>query len=279
MTDDAPYPDETWRYGGSRLRFRGPAVDVDAPHVAVVGSGEVAGRYADAPLTAHMAEALGLPVANLGVHNGGLDAALRDDALMEALPRASLRVVQAMGAHAMSNRLYTVHPRRNDRVLCHSDRMRALWPEVDFTDFTFVRHMLLDLLAKDADRFEAVAEELRAAWTARMDKLSRRLDGPTLLLVIADAGTDALGPEPLFVPDAAVASVADAFAGVVRVDVRGLRGDVSGLEEMDIPEGHEDAAARALPPLAHERVARALVEAAMPLLAGVERDVPDAAVA
>ena len=270
MTDDILDPDErtdeTWRYGGSRLRFRSPAVDAGAPHVAVLGSSEVAGRYVDAPLTAHAAEALGLPVANLGVHNGGIDAFLGDEPLLAALKTATITVIHAMGAHAMSNRLYSVHPRRNDRVLCQSDRMRALWPEVDFTDYSFVRHMLIDLRARDAARFQEVALELRTAWEARMGRLLSEIGGTCVLMTVSDTMRTGLGADPLFVGPGALAAIGTRVAATCEVDVTGLRGDPSGMEEMRFSPDDRAAAMEALPPVAHERMAQALVRTVAPLL-------------
>ena len=266
MTREMPHEPPEWRYGESRLTFRGPPVDPDAPHIAVLGSDEVAGRYVPTPMTVHMAEALGVPVANLGVHSGGIDAILGDEGVLDTLARATAAAVQAMPAHMMSNRLYTVHPRRNDRIVAASSRMRALWPEIDFTDYSFVRHMLGALHAQDPVRFAAVAEELATAWTARMAKLVAALPERRVLAVLTDPGSPSFGCEPLFVTDAAVGAVAASFDAVVPVDMTGLRGHPSGLEEMTFDVDEAAAARSALPPEGHERAAAALVAAVAPLL-------------
>lgn len=268
MTDETQHDPTEWRYGDSRIAFRGPAVDPAAPHVAVVGSDEVAGRYVDMPMTAHVAEALGCPVANLGVHCGSLDALLRDEGALRALGGADVAVVQAMPAHMVSNRLYSVHPRRNDRVLEISRRMTALWPDVDFTDFVFVRHMLVTLRDRDPMRFAAVSDELETAWRARMPKLIAALPERRILVALRDADADPLGPQPLFVPQAAADEVAASFDAAVAVDLSGLRGHPSGLEEMVFEPEAAAAARLALPPEGHERAAAAIVGALAPLLAG-----------
>ncbi len=57
-----------------------------------------------------------------------------------------MTVIQVMGAHNMSNRFYAVHPRRNDRFLRASlGCCKTIYPEVDFTEFNFTRHMLTAL--------------------------------------------------------------------------------------------------------------------------------------
>ena len=255
------------RYGASTLPFRGPAVDRSAPHLVMIGSSEVVGRYVRSPMHAEVAEALGLPVANLGVQNAGLDAFVDDDALLADAGAATLAVLQVTSATNLSNRLYTVHPRRNDRVLSQSDRMRALFPEVDFSEFVFTRHMLIALRDRDPARFETVVAEMGTAWTARMHLVLRRLACPAVLLRIDGVGNDALGPDPLFVTDAMVEAAALHARGVVRVDVAGLADD-DQLPEMAFEPAEIDAARAALPPVAHERVAAAVVRAVAPMLEG-----------
>ena len=246
------------RYGDSRLAFRGPAVDLDQPHVAILGSSEVLGRYAPRPMHMHLSEALGVPVANLGVQNAGVDVFVQDDVLLEEVNRAEVAVVQVMGAHNLSNRLYSVHPRRNDRFLRHSDKMRALYPDVDFSDFVFTRHMLGVLSAHDAERFAVVAEELRTAWVARMRLLMESLTCPTVLLWIEGSGEDALGCDPLYVtPEMmeAARAMAHAFA---HADVTAMA-DGTQLDEMVFDPAEIESARMALPPVAHEAVAAQLV--------------------
>ena len=73
-----------------------------------------------------------------------------------------------MGAQNMSNRFYQVHPRRNDRLTRVSTVMQAIFPEVDFSEFCFTRHLLTRLAEVAPERFPILREELQAAWTARM---------------------------------------------------------------------------------------------------------------
>ena len=85
-----------------------------------------------------------------------------------------MTVVQVMGAQNLTNRFYTVHPRRNDRFLRAAPDLQALYPEVDFTEFHFTRHLLRTLRWSSADRFEVVAEELRAVWVAPDGRIAAR---------------------------------------------------------------------------------------------------------
>ena len=66
------------RYGNSRLMFRGPRRDLDAPYAVVLGGTEVYGKFVPRPFLDLLEERLGRPVVNLGCVNAGLDAFLND---------------------------------------------------------------------------------------------------------------------------------------------------------------------------------------------------------
>jgi hypothetical protein len=152
------------QYAGCPIRFRGPKVDLSAPYVAVLGSSEVYGRYVIEPFSALLMQHFRVPFANFGLHNAGLDAFVRDEALLQFASDAPVVVLQAMGAHNMSNRFYSVHPRRNDRFLRHSRAMQRVFNRVDFSDFVFTRHMLLELRKSGAEPFEALLAEMEEAF-------------------------------------------------------------------------------------------------------------------
>jgi len=173
------------RYGTSKLLFRGPCRELDRPYCAVLGGTETYGKFVPQPFPALVEKAGGIRMVNLGCMNAGLDVFVNDPAVLEIAARSRVTVVQIVGAQNLTNRFYTVHPRRNDRFLYASPMLRGIFRDVEFTDFHFTRHMLQTLQAVSAERFEVVAEELRAAWVARMIVLLERLPGKTLLLWMA----------------------------------------------------------------------------------------------
>jgi hypothetical protein len=128
------------------------------------------------------AQAVGVEHRNLGIHNAGLDVMLHEPAVLAACRAARMTVLQVVDAMNMSNRLYRVHPRRNDRFIGASDLLEVLYPEVDFSQFHFTRHMLATLQATSEERFLVVEQELRSAWTARMRLLVERIGSPVTLL-------------------------------------------------------------------------------------------------
>lgn len=170
------------RYGRSRLLFRGPRRDLSGDHVAFLGGTETYGKFLRDPFPALVEAALGVPSVNFGCVQAGPDAYLNDPATLDLTCRAAVTVVQVTGALNLSNRLYAVHPRRNDRFLRASPALQALYPEVDFTEFAFTRHLTRSLADVSPDRFGLVVAELQAAWVARMVTLLDRLSRPVVLL-------------------------------------------------------------------------------------------------
>ena len=170
------------RHGASRLMFRGPPRRADGRHVAALGGTATFGRHVARPWTEMAEEALGLDVVNLGYPAAGVEMFLADPDLLSAARRSRAVVIEAMDAVCLSNRFYTVHRWRNDRFLSPSPILRKMCPRLDWTEFTFVRHMLQAVGAAHPDAFAIVREELRTAWLARMRRLVGLIEGPVVLL-------------------------------------------------------------------------------------------------
>lgn len=181
------------RYGKSRIMFRGPRRDLERPYVAILGGTETYGKFVPEPYPALVESLTGLRVVNLGFINAGIDVYLKDPDVLAVAAKSRVAVIQIVGAQNMTNRFYAVHPRRNDRFLHASPLLRTIFREVDFTEFNFTRHMLQTLQAVSVDKFEVLAEELRAAWVARMKALLAALPGKTVLLWIGASPPPAPG--------------------------------------------------------------------------------------
>jgi len=201
------------RYGMSRILFRGPRRRLDKPYIAFVGGTETFGKFIDRPFPALVEKAIGRTCVNFGTVNGGVDAFVNDPTIMAACHDADLTVVQVMGANFLSNRFYSVHPRRNDRFLRASTVLQAIYSDVDFADFTFTRHMLGTLLALSPERFDIVVSELREAWVARMKNMLGQIGPSAILLWFArqeltddhwNTGAHPLQADPLFITKAMI---------------------------------------------------------------------------
>jgi hypothetical protein len=176
----------TCTYGASRLLFRGPKRDTDRTFVAVLGGSETYGRCVRHPFPDMLEKEIGLPVANFGQQNAGPDVFLNDPALLQICAQASVTVVQLLGAQNISNRFYTVHPRRNDRFLAAKPALRALYPKIDFTEFHFTRHLLHALQHMGPEAFRTVVAALQADWTAHMKTLLGQIGNRAILLWLSD---------------------------------------------------------------------------------------------
>ncbi len=253
-------------YGESKLQFRGPKQPLKGDFIAFLGGTETFGKFIPVPFPYLVQKALKRQCVNFGQVNAGIDVYLDDPAVLAACRRARHTVVQVMGANNLSNRYYSVHPRRNDRFLKASALMQSLFRDVDFTEFHFTRHMLGAVAQAAPERFQLIVDEVQQAWLARMELLINKLDGRVILLWFADHSPDdaALGTQcrddPFAVTRWMIERLAPKVEDVVEVAAsaaalaRGPEGMVFG--PMDAP-----AARGMLGPAAHKEAARALVRA------------------
>ncbi|MEL7181342.1 MAG: DUF6473 family protein [Pseudomonadota bacterium] len=170
------------RYGASRMLFRGPRKRLDLPYIAFIGGTETYGKFIEKPFPSLVEKAMRQTCVNFGCVNGGIDAFVNDPTVMGICSEADLTVVQVMGANYLSNRFYSVHPRRNDRFLRASTVLQAIYQDVDFSEFSFTRHMLGALHTKSIERFDTVVNELREAWMARMRNMLGQIGENVILL-------------------------------------------------------------------------------------------------
>ncbi|MBL4626939.1 MAG: hypothetical protein JKY00_02675 [Roseicyclus sp.] len=248
---------------GSVLRFRGPLATKSGPAVVCIGGSETFGRFVDAPFPTQLDAALPMPVLNLGVINAGLDVISNDPAITAALGNADAVILQITSAHNMTNRFYTVHPRRNDRFVSASTMLRTIYPQVDFTEFHFTRHLLKHLRSASEDRFEIIRTELEAAWVARMRKFLSQIVAPVHLLWLSNRAPDApedanLMQDPLFVTPAML-ELAKADAATLTIAATGGGDGASDLKGKYFGP-KEEAVARLLPgPKLHNWAAEELL--------------------
>ncbi|MDG1520595.1 MAG: DUF6473 family protein [Yoonia sp.] len=220
------------RYGLSRIMFRGPKRTMNAPYLAFIGVTETYGKFIDRPYSALMEKELGKPCVNLGCVNGSVDAFVNDSMIMAACNKADLTVVQIMRANFLSNRFYSVHPRRNDRFLRASTVLQAIYNDVDFSDFTYTRAMLGKLHSLSPEWFDIVVAELREAWVARMKNMLGQIGPNAVLFWFApqpmtddpwDVMPNPLQTDPLFITK----SMIDDLRPLVRDVVQAIPTDVA----------------------------------------------------
>lgn len=206
------------RYGLSKVPFRGPRRRTDGRYVAFLGGAETFGQDGQPPFPDLIEEALGEVCVNLGSPKAGPDLFVQDTAVRALVHDASAVVIQILGATNLSNRYYRVHPRRNDRFVAPNEALRALYPEVDFTEIAFTGHLVARLREVDPLRFIEVRKVLQATWLRRMTGLIAEARGPVHLLwlgqrQIGDPAVD--GAAPVFITGTMIDTLKSLVAGVI----------------------------------------------------------------
>lgn len=216
-------------YGLSKIPFRGPRRPTDGRFVACLGGSDTFGRYIAKPFPDLLDAALDEVCVNLGCQSAGPDAFLQDPALQSLCHDAVATVIQIFGASNLTNPYYRVHPRRNDRFIAPTDRLTALYPEIDFAEIAFTGHLIAKMRMIDEERFAVVRTTLEATWRARMKDLIAQSNGPVMLLWLAMRAPEDpcnLGPsEPTF---------------ITRAMVESLRGDVADIIEVVAQSGQTE---------------------------------------
>ena len=230
-------------YDGCRLSFRGPPAPMNDQYIAVLGGTEVFGRFIAHPFPDLIQEWTGIPVANLGVAQAGLSLFSEERWLLEAGSRSDVTVLQVLGAQNMTNRLYSVHSRRNDRFLAVSPVLREMYPDVDFTEINFTGH-LLERLSQDEIAFQSLVKELKWSWIQRMRRVLELIKGDVILLWMSDRrpeedGASRHAADPLFVDREMLNELSGEVAGLVEIVTEK---DASKLQEMVIGEDEAEAA-------------------------------------
>ncbi len=209
------------QYGMSRNLFRGPKKQLNKPFIACIGSTDTFGQTVPAPFPILLERQLKRPVANFGIVNAGVDAFLKDPCLLELCKNSQQTVIQIMGAQSLSNDYYAVHPRRNDRFIRAHDKLRELYPTVDFTEFHFTRHLLSHLEATDKDRFDILRKHLRRTWRRKMKLLCDALPHKPYFLwlssrEISEKENGLLEADPNFITRRDIASLTKQSAGIIQ---------------------------------------------------------------
>lgn len=255
------------RYGASRMLFRGPRRRLDRPYLAFVGGTETYGKFIEKPFPVLVEKAMRQTCVNFGCVNGGIDVFVNDPTVMEICGAADLTVVQVMGANNLSNRFYSVHPRRNDRFLHASTVLQAIFHDVDFSEFSFTRHMLGALHSRSLERFNTVVEELREAWVARMTNMLTQIGPRSILLWFSDEEMndahwserrDQLQSDPLFITAAMIDKLRPLVLDVVEAKPS-ADALAQGTSGMYYPASQEAAASEMLNGSCHVDAAAALI--------------------
>ncbi|MEM9344965.1 MAG: DUF6473 family protein [Pseudomonadota bacterium] len=252
------------QYGRSRLLVRGPKVRLAPPYTVFFGGTETYGRFVAEPFAARIASVTSLRIANISCINAGVDAFAEDPSLLAVAAGAETVVIQVLGAANLSNEFYSVHPRRNDRFIRATAALTSLYPEVDFTEFTFTRHLLESLEARSPERFSTLVAAVKDQWRLQMYRLLSETRNNAVLLWIADtpppmtATTCKRGRDPLFVDRDMVAELGARAGGVLEV-IPTSAARAMHTQGMTFTDFEAHIASETLNAASHEEVAQALL--------------------
>lgn len=257
------------RYENSKLLFRGPRRDLSKPYVAFLGGTETYGKFIEMPFVEQLNETLPINCVNFGCLNAGVDVFLHDPFLPDAARNAAVTVLQVPAAQNMTNRLYSVHPRRNDRFVSATRMLHTIYPDVDFAGFHFNKHMLKHLREISPERYCIVEQELNHAWTARMETLLKKIGGRVILLWVSartPEEIDRIDVDPMHITREMLDHMKTKVSGYVEVTLTqdALDNPSEGMvfNQMEAPIARE-----MLGPKAHNEVVTALQPAIEDLLA------------
>ncbi len=251
--------------GDSRLSFRGPCQEPQDRYSVILGGTEIFGRFMETTIADTFAALSETQVVNLGCLSAGIEAFENDPVIADLVAGASLTVLHVTGVQLLSNAYYQVHPRRNDRFIQPTPRMREAFPRLDFTEVHFVGHLLRSAAEHSPEAFREMREELQAEWLRRMSAFLDGVPGDVVLLWMAaheppaDVRTSPGWDEPLFV----TRKMLDALAvdGVHLLEVVATPEETqAGRDRMIFPPHEEPAAQRLLGPIVHQRAAISLLE-------------------
>lgn len=205
-------------YGQDRLRFRGPERSLKAPYGVFIGGTETYGKFVARPFPSLVEDWTGMTSVNLGLVNAGIQTFRAEPTVLGIARGAEFVVLQVMGPQYVSNNFYTVHPRRNDRFIRARAPLEQLYPEIDFTEFHFVGHLLGKLRRQSPRSFEKLVLDCRKAWLTSLIGLIRRIDRPTFVLWLAWRNASEAGLPDLFINDRLLDPIRKRTLGVIKVD-------------------------------------------------------------
>lgn len=252
-------------YGSTKRQFRGPELKTDRAYYAAIGGTETFGKFVEEPYPKILQELSGVPVANLGQMYSGAQYAFDEVGVLDICNSAEATIIQLTCIQNMTNKYYSVHPRRNDRFLEASALLRSIYPDVDFTVIHFTGHLMHALYSSCPRRFGEIISDLRQDWVCRVHAHLSILTNRVILLWMAsneideDARTELISSEPMFVQNEMLDDLAASNCEIVKV-IATPDELAAGYDRMIFNPVEEPAAENMLGPIVHQEVAKRLAK-------------------
>ena len=169
------------QYGSSKNLFRGPKKSCKHSYgVCLEGADTFGGKVPD-PFSAMLEREMSMPILNLGAQHSGAGFYTEDDAVHEIIENAQVVFMEAPSVVNQSNSFYRVHPRRNDRFVTALDPLYDLFPEADFVECHFTKHLITKLITIDAARADIVFRTLQDEWVRNLTIMRARWRAKTVV--------------------------------------------------------------------------------------------------
>lgn len=248
------------------MMFRGPKKDLSDPYIVFLGGAETYGKFVKDPFPDLLEARFGITSVNLGTPGAGVDSFRKDNTVKQLCGNALCTIIQAGGAHDLTNPYYSVHPRRNDRFIKIYPPLRDLFPGIDVTEVAFTRHLHHALVRANPLKHAMIIGALKQVWVKRMKAFVRRLDCPTVLLwyrtsSYATAGDVAgyLGKDPLFVDSTMVSTLIPHLTNIVEFEAS-VDAQHHNLEGMVFSDLEAPIAAELPGPEIHQEIAEKIAQ-------------------
>ena len=145
------------------------------------GGADTFGGKVSNPFSAMLEREMGMPILNLGAQHSGAGFYIEDDAIHEIIESAQVVFVEAPSVVNQSNPFYRVHPRRNDRFVTALGPLHDLFPEADFVECHFTKHLITKLITIDSVRADIVFRTLQDEWVRNLTIMCVRWRAKTVV--------------------------------------------------------------------------------------------------
>ena len=169
------------QYGNSKNLFRGPKKSCKHSDGVCLEGADTFGSKVPDPFRAMLEREMGMPVLNLGAQHSGAGFYTEDDAIHEIIENAQVVFVEAPSVVNQSNPFYRVHPRRNNRFMTALGPLYDLFPEADFVECHFTKHLITKLITIDAARADIVFRTLQDEWVRNITIMRARWRAKTVV--------------------------------------------------------------------------------------------------
>ncbi len=164
-----------------KICFGVPKKSCKHSHGVCLGGADTFGGKVPDPFSAMLEREMGMPIFNLGAQHSGAGFYTEDDAIHEIVENAQVVFIEAPSVVNQSNPFYREHPIRNDRCVTALGPLYDLFPEADFVECHFTKHLITKLISIDSARADIVFRALQGEWARNLTIMRARWRAKTVI--------------------------------------------------------------------------------------------------